>query len=66
MEIFVYIATVTTENQTKFYAGSTGLKFKNRYTKHKYSFKLEKHSNATILSQYIWKLKNIKVNFKIH
>ena len=58
-------ASVTTANQTKFYVGSTGLTFKNRYTKHKYSSRHEKHSNATTLSQYIWKLKNNKVNFKV-
>ena len=62
----IYKATVKTENQTKFYIGSTGLTFKDRYTKHKYSFKHEKHGNATTLSQHIWKLKNNKVNFKIY
>ena len=51
MENFIYIAIVTTENQIKFYVGSTGLTFKNRCTKLKYSFRHEKHSNATILSQ---------------
>ena len=65
MENIIYKATVITDNQTKFYVGSTGLSFKNRYTKHKYSFKHEKHKNTTTLSQYIWKLKNSEVNFKI-
>ena len=51
MENFIYIAIVTTENQIKFYVGSTGLTFKNRFTKLKCSFRHEKHSNATILSQ---------------
>ena len=66
IENIIYKATVITENQTKFCVGSTGLSIKNRYTKHKYSFKHEKHSSATILSQRIWKLKNYKINFKIH
>ena len=65
MENVIYRARVTTENQTKFYVGSTGLTFKILYTKHKHSFKHEKHSNATTFSQYIWKLKNNKVNVKI-
>ena len=60
MENVIYRASVTTANQTKFYVGSTGLTFKNRYTKHKRSFR-----HATTLSQYIWKLKNNNVNFKI-
>ena len=34
-------------------------------TKHKHSFRHEKHSNATTLSQNIWKLKNNNINFKI-
>ena len=61
----IYKASVKTANETKFYVGSTGLTFKNRYTKHKHSFRHEKNSNATTLSQYIWKLKNNNVNFKI-
>ena len=65
MEIVIYRASVTTKNQTKFYVGSTGLSFKNWYTKHKCSHRHEKHSNMTTLSQYIWKLKNNKVNLKI-
>ena len=36
MENVIYRASVTTENQTKFYVGSTGLTYKNRYTKHKH------------------------------
>jgi len=59
-ESFVYKATVKSVNYTKFYVCITGLRFKDRYTKHKYSFKHEKH--ATTLSQYIWKLEIIKLN----
>ena len=65
MENVIYRASVTTENQTKFYVGSTRLTLKNRYTKNNHSFRHEKHSNATTFSQYIWKLKNNKVNVKI-
>ena len=39
------------------YIGSTGLIFKDRFTKNKYSFRHEKHSNNTTLSQFILKLK---------
>ena len=55
-----------TEYETKFYVGSTGQTFKDRYTKHRYSFKHENHGNATTLSQCVWKLKNNRVNFKIY
>ena len=55
MENIIYWASYTTEIQTKFYVCSTRLTLQNRYTKHKYSFRHEKHSNATTLSQYIWK-----------
>ena len=34
MKNFIYRASVTIENQSKFYVGSTGLTFENRYTKH--------------------------------
>ena len=65
IENVIYRANVKTANETKFYVGSTGLTFKNRYTKHKHSFRHEKHINATTLSQYIWKLKTNNVDFKI-
>ena len=38
IENVVFKATVTTNNLTKFYDGSTGLSFKNCNTKHRYSF----------------------------
>ena len=48
IENVIYRASVETANKTKFYVGSTGLTFKNRYTKHKYSFRHEKNSHATL------------------
>ena len=65
MENVIYRVSVTTATKTNFYVGSTGLTFKNRYTKHKHSFRHEKYSNTTNLSQYIWKLKNNNVNFRV-
>ena len=55
-----------TENQTKVYIGFIGLTFKDRDKIHRYIFKHKKHGNATTLSQYIWKLKNKRVDFKIY
>ena len=64
MEIVIDRASVTTENQGKFCVGSTGLyNVENRYTKHKHSFRHEKHSNATTLSQYIRKSKNNNIKY---
>ena len=42
-----------------------GLGLKIDLQKTNKSFRHEKHSNAATLSQYIWKLNNNKVNFKI-
>ena len=63
-ENFIYKVTVKTENHTKFYVGSTGVSFKD--TQQTYSFRHEKHCNATTLSQYVWKLKNNKISYKIY
>ncbi len=62
----VYKATVVTKNETKCYVGSTGLTFKDRYTKHKFSFNHKKHKNSTALSNYIWKLKDNNIDYKIN
>ena len=48
----------------KTYIGSTGLTFKDRFTKHNY--KNGKHSNSTTLSQFIWKVENNNIKFKIN
>ena len=63
----VYKATVfnITKNETNFYIGSTGLTFKNRYTKHKHSFNWIAKRNATALSDHIWKLKENNNKYKI-
>ena len=48
-ENWIYKVTLKTEKYIKMYIGSTGLKFKDRFTKQKYSFKHEKHNNTTAL-----------------
>ena len=65
MENLTYKAIVITENQTKFYVGSTGLSFKNCFTKHRYIFKNERIWQWRALSKYTWKLQNKKINSKI-
>ena len=64
----VYQAKVTPTNsnyRTETYIGLTGNEFKGRYNTHNQSFNSEEDKNATALSQYIWKLKEKKVGFKI-
>ena len=62
----VYKATVTTKDGVnKHYIGSTGLSFKDRYTKHKFSFNHKKQENVTVLANYIWKLKNNKTDYTL-
>ena len=61
----IYKATITTDNTTKFYVGSTSTTFKNRYNNHKASFnnKLKKHN--TELWNYIWELKETNTNYNL-
>ena len=61
----VYKATVTTPSEVKEYIGCTESSFKIRFANHKQSFKHEKHSKATTLSSYIWKLKNSHTKYDI-
>ena len=63
----VYRATVKSEKETKYYVGSTGNTFKERYSQHKHSFnnKNLKHTNATGLAKYIRKLKSEKTDYEI-
>ena len=61
----VYKATVTTDtNEEKLYIGITEHTFKSRYNNHKMS--LKHHTHDTVLSKYIWDLKdnNIKHSIK--
>lgn len=62
----VYKATVaTTPGETKVYIGMTEHSFKSRYNNHKLSFKHRKHSHDTVLSKYIWDLKDNNTDFSI-
>ena len=48
----IYKATV--QKSGHYYIGIAETNFKDRYTKHKHSFKNENNKNATTLSQHIW------------
>ena len=53
----IYVASVSTQNNTEHYTGLTGDTFKKRWSAHKTTFNSEKEKNKTTLSTYIWKLK---------
>ena len=62
----VYKATVTTSpGDARVYIGMTEHSFKMRFNNHKVSFKYHKHSHDTVLSKYIWDLKDSDTNFSI-
>ena len=50
----VYKATV--KKSGKFYNGIAETSFKDRYTRHKHSFKNSDNKNATTLSQHLWSI----------
>ena len=57
--------TTDKENTGKNYIGLKEGTFKQRYTQHKLSFRNSKFANRTELAKHIWKLKDIKGNYKI-
>ena len=59
----MYKVTITNENDSKEYIGSTGVSFKTRYNQHIHSFK-PNNSTQTTLSNYFRKIDN-KDNVKI-
>ena len=62
----IYQATVNTNDSTKIYIGSTGRRFKDRYSEHKSSFKkYDPEGNYTELAKHIHKLNRNKIDFKI-
>ena len=63
----IYEATVTTTSgNSRTYIGMTENEFKTRYNNHKLSFKDRKHSHDTVLSKYIWNLKDGNIDYKIN
>ena len=63
----IYEATVTTTSGNKrTYIGMTEHEFKTRYNNHKLSFKDRKHSHNTVLSKYIWDLKDGNIDYIIN
>ena len=63
-ECVIYEAKVSKDTSDKFYIGSTGRSFKDRYGSHKYSFQ-RRGKSETELSKYIWSLKNNGVTHNI-
>ena len=61
----VYLATVSTDQNTYKYIGLTENSFKQRFTTHNQSFRHEQYSNATELSKLIWTRKKSNTNYKV-
>ena len=61
----VYQATVISDAATKTYIGQSGGQFKSRLYNHIKSFKHMRYANDTVLSQYVWKLKDNLKNYTI-
>ena len=56
-ENIIYKATVTSEQITKYYYGLSEPPFKFRYNNHTASFRNKPKDKGTVLSKYIWQLK---------
>ena len=56
-ECLVYEATITSNEGSKVYLGSTEASFKTRFTQHKASLVHESKSSSTALSKHVWDLK---------
>ena len=62
----IYKATVTTTlSKTRVYIGMAEHSLKTRFNNHKVSFKHRKHSCDTVLSKFIWDLKDSNTDFSI-
>ena len=64
----IYQAKVTTTSdpsKTESYVGLCSTSFKDRYRNHINSFKHQKKSNETMLSNHIWDLKNKNIDFQV-
>ena len=65
-ESVVYQAVVKREDGlTDSYVGLTENSFKDRWTKHKSSFKTRNPKNASGLSKYIWKLQDQNIKYDL-
>ena len=65
-ESVIYQAVVTREDGVvDSYVGLTENTFKDRWTKHKSSFKTRNPKNASGLSRYVWNLEDQKIGFEI-
>ena len=62
----VYQASVSSDNGVvRNYTGAAATTFKLRYNNHKKSFTHRKYRHETVLSDYIWDLKDQGINFSI-
>ena len=65
INIIIYKAKISTNDETSVYIGQTSNTFKERFLNHTKSFNLKKYETSTSLSKYIWKLKSEDKPFNI-
>ena len=65
VENVIYKTKIRTNNDTRFYIGSTEGSFKIRYNTHTSSFRNIKYRHSTELSKYIWQLKENDIDYNI-
>ena len=61
----IYRADIATDNDHKFYYGTSETTFKHRHSNHTRDFKHVKYQHVTDLAKYIWQLKNNNFNYSI-
>ena len=60
----VYKASVKTDDDAqREYTGLTAMSFKQRFYSHQQSMRDHKYRNSTMLSKYVWSLKDGKVGY---
>ena len=64
-ENVIYKASITSEQTTKFYYGLSEPEFKTRYHNHTASFRNKHKEKETLLSKYIWQLKEAEKPYDI-
>ena len=64
-ECVVYNAKVITDQVSKNYKGMTERSFKTRWNEHNFNFAHENYKSCSELAEFIWKLKNEGIRYKI-
>ena len=61
----IYRVDITTDNDHKFYYGTSETIFNHCHSNHTRDFKHVKYQHAPELAKYVWQLKNNNLNYSI-